>query len=79
MPACPDCGEIKMRKHPPYYVCTRCGLSFKPTEVQKAQDRAKHDIDQFKTKKPTSEEKWEKDRRKKRSYRNWYEGSTDEE
>ncbi len=76
MPSCPDCGEERMTKHTPYYVCTRCGLSFKPTEIQKARDRAKRELQQIMTR--DEEREVERKRRKQRDYRRWFEGRQDD-
>ncbi len=65
-----------MKKHAPFYVCTRCGLSFKPTEIQQAKDRAQRELQQMMKGKP-SEEAIEKKRRKLRDYRRWFEGRED--
>ncbi|RMG24976.1 MAG: hypothetical protein D6732_23110 [Methanobacteriota archaeon] len=73
MPSCPDCGETKMKKHAPFYVCTRCGLSFKPTEIQQAKDRARRELQQL-MKGNSPDESQERKKRKLRDYRRWFEG-----
>ncbi len=72
MPSCPDCGETKMKKHAPFYVCTRCGLSFKPTEIQQAKDRARRELQQISRNKTAEME--EKRKKKIKDYRRWIEG-----
>ncbi|MCH8906417.1 MAG: hypothetical protein IH840_04935 [Candidatus Heimdallarchaeota archaeon] len=68
---CPDCSN-NMKKHGAFYTCQRCGLSFKPWEVEQAQQRAKTELKKLEDTDPIKEE--ERRRRKLRKYRNWYEG-----
>ncbi|MDH5401042.1 MAG: hypothetical protein OEY49_01015 [Candidatus Heimdallarchaeota archaeon] len=71
---CPDCSGV-MKKHGAFYTCTRCGLSFKPWEVEKANERAQQELKNLELSDP---EKAREDKRKKRiKYRNWLEGRQD--
>lgn len=69
---CPDCGNDPIRKHGAFYTCDRCGLSFKPWEIEQARKRARDELDQLEDKDPEKAD--EKKKRARRHYRNWYEG-----
>lgn len=69
MPGCPDCGADQMKKHGGFYVCERCGLSIKPWELQKAQQRAKEELEEL----MSNDELTEKEREARR-YKRWIEG-----
>lgn len=71
---CPDCTE-KMRKLGTFYTCQRCGLSFKPWEVEAATKRAKDEIKALKD--DNDDNKAAKKRRDRIKYRNWLEGKSD--
>lgn len=68
---CPDCKSL-MRKHGAFYTCTRCGLSFKPWEVDQANQRAKDELEDLQEANPDTNEDAKK--KKLRRYRHWYEG-----
>ncbi|MHA2249284.1 MAG: hypothetical protein ACXAD7_02930 [Candidatus Kariarchaeaceae archaeon] len=61
-----------MKKRGAFYVCLRCGLSFKPWEIEKAQERAKREVKSLEEKDPSLEH--ENKKKRLRKYRNWYEG-----
>ena len=71
---CPDCRE-RMQKHGLFYTCSRCGLSLKPWEVQKAQKRAQDEVRELENEDP--ERAKEKKRKERLRYRNWYEGKAE--
>jgi DNA-directed RNA polymerase subunit RPC12/RpoP len=68
---CPDCRS-KVTKRGAFYTCERCGLSFKPWEIEKARQRARKEIQDLEDVDP--EEKELKKKRERIKYRNWYEG-----
>ncbi len=68
---CPDCGS-EMRKQGVFYTCSRCGLSLKAWEIEKARIRAKREIEELKENDPEADIERRKKERKR--YRNWYEG-----
>lgn len=70
---CPDCASDSMKKKGgAFYVCLRCGLSLKPYEIEKANERAKLEVTSLEEKDPEKEREMKKKRMK--SYRNWFEG-----
>lgn len=75
MPGCPDCGAANMRKRGAFYVCERCGLSFKPWEIEQAQTRARKELENLTSANIDVED--EKKERHRRNYRRWIEGTTD--
>ncbi len=72
---CPDCHAEKMKKLGTFYTCQRCGLSFKPWEVEKAQKRARDEIRALKV--DNEEDKVAKKKKDRIRYRNWFEGRAD--
>jgi hypothetical protein len=69
---CPDCGNDHMRKHGAFYTCDRCGLSLKPWEIEQARKRAREELDKLEEEDP--DKAFEKKKKARRRYRNWYEG-----
>jgi hypothetical protein len=61
-----------MKKHGAFYVCSRCGLSLKPYEIERAKERAKQEVQSLEESDPAKEREIKRKRLKK--YRNWYEG-----
>ena len=72
---CPDCSAEKMPKLGNFYTCERCGLSFKPWEVEAARKRARDEINALRP--TTDEDKAAKKRKDRINYRNWLEGKSD--
>ena len=66
-----------MKKHGAFYTCQRCGLSLRPWEIEKAQNRAKDEVETLKESDP--HEEGERKKRQLKKYRNWYEGKNPED
>lgn len=66
-----------MKKNGTFFTCTRCGLSFKPWEIDQAKDRARAEVRQFAS--VSEEKREEQSKRRKRNYKRWIEGSLDDE
>jgi len=77
MPGCPDCGATKMNRHDGFYICERCGLSLKPWEFQRAQNRARDEVREVMGNNNNGEET--KKEREQRKYRKWMEGQIDDD
>jgi hypothetical protein len=63
-----------MRKKGVFYVCERCGLSFKPWEIEQAQERAKKELDAMKS---SSDADPDEKAKRLRSYKRWIEGQSE--
>lgn len=68
---CPDC-KARVAKHGAFYTCSRCGLSFKPWEIQKARDRSRDELKALEEEDPEAAR--EKKKKERIRYRNWFEG-----
>ena len=75
MASCADCGSDSMKKRSGIYTCERCGLTLRPWELQKAQERADFEVASIRD---TSQEGiHERKERERERYRKWIEGQKD--